>query len=133
MILIDRQATLIAWRALLTLATWSLKRGTAPLSTQAIARRTDASEAHLAKILQTLRRCGHVTSVRGAHGGFRLGALPGDIRLYDVVVAFEGTPIASLVDLPAGLHEVFDQTVTEFTAALAEHTLAASLEAEGEP
>jgi Rrf2 family protein len=46
--------------------------------------------AYLAKALQSLSRAGIVESVPGRHGGYRLGRLPADVTLLDVVDAVEG-------------------------------------------
>jgi Rrf2 family protein len=46
--------------------------------------------AYLAKSLQSLSRAGIVVSVPGRNGGYRLGRLPAEISLLDVVEAVEG-------------------------------------------
>ena len=46
--------------------------------------------AYLAKSLQSLSRAGIVESVPGRHGGYRLGRLPAEVTLLDVVEAVEG-------------------------------------------
>ena len=61
--------------ALHTLALLASRPGVI-LSTHKIAKRLEASEAHLAKVLQRLARMGLVRSIRGARGGFVL-ELPG--------------------------------------------------------
>lgn len=48
------------------------------------------SVPHVAKVVNQLARLGFVRSIRGAGGGIELGRLPADIRLGDVVLAFEG-------------------------------------------
>lgn len=64
------------------------------LSTPAIAEALDASQAHLAKVLQRLHKAGLVESTRGPAGGFRLSR-PGDtISLAEVYEAIEG-PLGS--------------------------------------
>jgi Rrf2 family protein len=47
--------------------------------------------AYLAKHLQALSRAGVIESVPGQKGGYRLARPPGQITLYDVVAAIEGT------------------------------------------
>lgn len=47
------------------------------------------------KILRKLKLAGILTSLKGAHGGYRLVGTPEEISLYDVVAAIEGEiPIA---------------------------------------
>jgi len=48
------------------------------------------SEAHVAKVVNQLSRLGYVRSVRGAGGGIELGRDAAQIRVGDVIVAFEG-------------------------------------------
>ena len=49
-----------------------------------------ASEAHLAKVLQTLVHAGILESKRGPGGGYRLAKPGGEQTLLDVYRAFEG-------------------------------------------
>lgn len=63
-----------------------------PLHTiEDIARRYNISRSHLMKIAQTLVREGFIESVRGRHGGLRLGRGPKSINLGAVVRATEGS------------------------------------------
>jgi len=64
--------------------------GTHPLSAREIASALNASETHLAKVLQRLGKAGLVHSTRGPKGGFVLGKPPGDITLLEVYEAIEG-------------------------------------------
>ena len=75
--------------ALHTLALLSSRPGEI-LSTHKIATRLDASEAHLAKVLQRLARMGLVRSIRGARGGFILGQDPEEITLLEAYEAIDG-------------------------------------------
>jgi Rrf2 family nitric oxide-sensitive transcriptional repressor len=50
----------------------------------------DISEAHVAKVVNQLARLGFVRSVRGVGGGIELGRDPSQIRLGEVILAFEG-------------------------------------------
>lgn len=49
-----------------------------------------ASQAHLAKVLQTLTRAGLLESSRGPKGGFRLARSRDGITLLDVLEAIDG-------------------------------------------
>ena len=60
------------------------------LSTPTIAEALHASKAHLAKVLQRLRRAQLVESVRGPTGGFRLSRPADTITLAEVYEAIEG-------------------------------------------
>ena len=61
-----------------------------PLHTiEDIARRYNISQSHLMKIAQTLVRAGFIESVRGRHGGLRLGCEAKSINLGAVVRATE--------------------------------------------
>ena len=48
------------------------------------------SEAHVAKVVNQLARLGFVRSIRGAGGGIELGKDAEQIRLGEVLLAFEG-------------------------------------------
>ncbi len=48
------------------------------------------SEGHVAKVVNQLVRMGFVRGVRGAGGGIELGREPAQIRVGEVIVAFEG-------------------------------------------
>jgi Rrf2 family protein len=55
-----------------------------------IARAMDIPQDFLAKILKTLVNGGLVQSVRGAHGGYRLGRPAREVSFLDVIEAVEG-------------------------------------------
>ena len=73
-----------------------------PLSAKDMASGLEASEAHLAKVLQRLGRAGLVRSTRGPKGGFVLGKPPDAITLLDIYEAIEGPleTIACLLGRP---------------------------------
>lgn len=48
------------------------------------------SAPHVAKVVNQLSRLGYVRSIRGIGGGIELGRTPAEIRVGDVVMAFEG-------------------------------------------
>lgn len=60
------------------------------VSARAIANRLDASEAHLAKVLQRLTKAGLLRSMRGPSGGFVLRRNPSEISLLEIYEAIEG-------------------------------------------
>ena len=60
------------------------------VTTRELAERFDASEAHLAKVLQRLARGGLLTSTRGPAGGFRLARPASEISLLEGYETIEG-------------------------------------------
>ncbi len=55
-----------------------------------IAEFLDGSEAHLAKVLQALRRQGYVNATRGPNGGYQLSMDPAQITLLGVHQTLQG-------------------------------------------
>jgi Rrf2 family transcriptional regulator, nitric oxide-sensitive transcriptional repressor len=49
------------------------------------------SADHVAKVVLQLNRLGYIRSIRGIGGGIELGRLPAEIRIGEVIAAFEGT------------------------------------------
>jgi Rrf2 family protein len=76
-----------ALRALLDLAMQPPGR---PAQSREIAARQDIPESYLNQLLVVLRRAGLVRSVRGAAGGYVLGADPRKMTARDVVEALHG-------------------------------------------
>ena len=60
------------------------------VSARVLAKRLEASEAHLAKVMQRLGHAGIVDSTRGPKGGFALARPAGDVTLLAVYEAIEG-------------------------------------------
>lgn len=99
-----------------------------------VAERYKISRNHLMKVAQTLIQSGFVKSVRGRHGGLKLGKQPSEIRIGAVVRATEDgfalvdcfdKHTATCVVLPAcGLRRPLDEAVNAFLAVLDQVTLA---------
>jgi Rrf2 family transcriptional regulator, cysteine metabolism repressor len=66
-----------------------------PVSLTAVAEAENLPLSYLEHLVAKLRQAGLVTSVRGAHGGYRLARAAADIAMLDVVQALEG-PIAPM-------------------------------------
>jgi Rrf2 family protein len=67
----------------------------APASLAAVAEAEGLPLSYMEHLVAKLRQAGLVTSVRGAHGGYRLARSPEEIAMLDVVQALEG-PIAPM-------------------------------------
>ena len=76
--------------ALRTLMFLASRRAKARATIADVARFFRISAPHVAKVVNQLARLGYVRSIRGPGGGIELGRPPADIRVGDVVVAFEG-------------------------------------------
>lgn len=69
------------------------------LRKQDLARAINASEAHLAVVINQLGRLGFITTVRGRSGGLRLRLAPEEISVGKVFRLFEGgVPLAECFD-----------------------------------
>ena len=66
-----------------------------PVSLTAVAEAEALPLSYLEHLVAKLRQAGLVSSVRGAHGGYRLAMPAADIAMLDVVQALEG-PIAPM-------------------------------------
>ena len=62
-----------------------------PTKRKEIAASQDISEGYLENILSRLKNQHLVRTVRGANGGFVLEKKPGEITLYEIVIALEGS------------------------------------------
>lgn len=85
-----------ALRAMVQLAAEAPEAST----TQAIADSTRVPSAYLAKVLQSLRRAGLISSRRGVGGGVRLARPPKKINLLEVINAVE--PLNRTIETPKG-------------------------------
>lgn len=74
--------------------------GERPTSLKTVAERQQLSHQYLEQIFAVLRRAGIVTSVRGAHGGYRLGRAADRITALEVVELLEGSvaPVTCIDD-----------------------------------
>jgi Rrf2 family protein len=77
-------------RALIDLAVYE---NSGAISIREISERQQISEQYLEQLFASLRKAGIVKSVRGAHGGYLLNQLPGEITLKDILNVLEG-PVA---------------------------------------
>jgi len=106
-----------------------------------VATRYRISRNHLMKVAQTLIQAGFVESVRGRHGGLKLGMDPAQIKIGAVVRATEdGFALVECFDrrrntcvvMPAcALRKPLDEAVAAFLAVLDHATLADVAQAPG--
>jgi Rrf2 family nitric oxide-sensitive transcriptional repressor len=87
------------------------------------------SSNHLMKVVQHLAGRGEVITLRGPHGGLRLGRPAMEIRVGDVVRGTEPdwalVPCSDCVIRPGcELSNVLDRALAAFMAVLDEHTIA---------
>lgn len=68
----------------------AMNQSKGPVPLREIATRQDISESYLEQLFANLRRAGLVKSVRGAHGGYMLGALPEEIYIGQILRTLEG-------------------------------------------
>ena len=80
------EATTLALHAMIYIAANSGK----PVSTSTLAKRFNASAAHLSKVMQRLTHFGFLKSQRGPAGGFVLTRSPKQITLLEIYEAIEG-------------------------------------------
>lgn len=69
----------------------ALREGEGPVQLEKLSRVQKIPERYLSKIVQELRRCGLIRSVRGAHGGYLLARKPADIRVIEIVRCLDGS------------------------------------------
>ncbi len=66
------------------------KKPSGDLNLAAMATALNASEAHLAKVMQRLRRSGMISALRGPGGGYRLLLPSGEVSLLQIYEAIDG-------------------------------------------
>ncbi|MFW6162536.1 MAG: RrF2 family transcriptional regulator [Planctomycetota bacterium] len=106
-----------------------------PVLLRDIASGAEAPEAYLSKVFQSLRASNVVRSHRGRKRGYSLARPPGQISLYDVILALEGP--AALRSVPAGadvsaaqnpVQWVWCQIEDQFVSAVRQTTLRSILD-----
>ncbi|MBS3946782.1 MAG: Rrf2 family transcriptional regulator [Dethiobacter sp.] len=67
---------------------------------KSVAQREHISEKYLEHLFASLKKTGLIHSVRGAQGGYRLGRLPEEITLGDIIRVLEGpiSPTECVID-----------------------------------
>jgi len=93
-----------------------------------VAQRYRISRNHLMKVAQTLIQAGFVESVRGRHGGLRLGMDPAQIKVgavvratedgFSLVECFDKRRCTCVVMAACGLRKPLDEAVAAFLAVL---------------
>jgi Rrf2 family cysteine metabolism transcriptional repressor len=80
------------------------ERGDGPIALSSVAEAETLPLSYLEHLVAKLREAGLVTSVRGAHGGYRLARPASEIEMLDVVQALEGpiAPMECFNDMPEG-------------------------------
>jgi Rrf2 family transcriptional regulator, cysteine metabolism repressor len=78
--------------------------GHEPVALSSVAEAETLPLSYLEHLVAKLREAGLVTSVRGAHGGYRLARPASEIEMLDVVQALEGpiAPMECFYELPDG-------------------------------
>lgn len=82
--------------------------GALKLSTEELANKTRLSVATVRKVMKTLVDNGFVIAQRGAGGGYRLARAASQIRLLDIVEAFEGPIVLADCTQPTSGCEIED-------------------------
>lgn len=103
---------------------------------QQVCRFYDISANHLAKVVAKLARLGYITAYRGKGGGIMLAKAPAQVRLDEIVRAFEGTLQPASCDQPpcriaasCALKGILQDAMQQFLQTLAQYTLADILDA----
>ncbi len=85
------EATSLALHSLVLIVNTPQKR----LKVKVMAKRLNASQTHLAKVIQTLAKSKIVKSVRGPAGGVKLNTSIDDLSFLDIYEAIEGDVVSS--------------------------------------
>lgn len=102
------------------------------VSTKDIAKSLQASEAHLAKVMQRLEHSGLVSGKRGPTGGFELQRKPGELTLLEIYEIVEGPAKSSRCllgqqmcndECPLGhlFHDAEENVITQLQQTTLEH------------
>ncbi len=78
----------------------ALHNGEGPVALKSIAERQDISENYLEQLFATLRKAGHVKSIRGSQGGYILAHDPKSITIGSILRTLEGSlaPVECVVE-----------------------------------
>ncbi len=78
----------------------ALHNGEGPVALKSIAERQNISENYLEQLFATLRKAGHVKSIRGAQGGYILAHDPKSITIGSILRVLEGSlaPVECVVE-----------------------------------
>jgi len=98
-------------KAMLDLA---LHNGEGPVALKSIAERQNLPENYLEQLFATLKKAGHITSVRGAQGGYLLSKDPDSITIGSILRSLEGSlaPVDCVVEDSSPKCDRFDNCVT---------------------
>jgi len=93
----------------------ALHNGEGPVALKSIAERQEISENYLEQLFATLRKAGHVNSIRGAQGGYVLAHKPEDITIGSILRALEGSlaPVDCVVEDEPSKCSKSDRCVTK--------------------
>lgn len=99
-------------KAMLDLA---LHNGEGPVALKSIAERQNLPENYLEQLFATLKKAGHITSVRGAQGGYLLSKDPDSITIGSILRSLEGSlaPVDCVVEDSSPKCDRFDNCVTK--------------------
>ena len=99
---------------------------TGPVTTEFISRQLGLSISYLESLMSSLKKKGFVISYRGPGGGYCTMGKPNDLKVLDVILAFEtNAPLKTPTDQGELDKDLMSQLVTEFVA---DHLRGISLE-----
>ena len=69
-----------------------------------IAERNGISSQYLEQVFASLRRAGIVKGSKGAHGGYRLNVVPGELTVSEILEALDGSYRIEKEEIPEDIH-----------------------------